>query len=118
MTGEMFAVREVHLRFLRDDRDYCAFSLSENSHEFLYFSHRSRPLRSLFYEKDPGLCIECGLGIRILGSVSLDGPDCIAWNCSRWVANRILAGLRRCMGDEGTSSVPSDEEEIGKRING
>jgi hypothetical protein len=78
VTGPSTAIGKVHLRFFRDDRDYCVFSLAGNPHEFFYFSHRERPLRSLFYgdgflgeiprlRQEPGLCIECGLGMRILG---------------------------------------------------
>ena len=105
-------MRRGPLRILRDDRDCCLFSPAGSHHDFLYFSHRDRALRALFYGdgfideiprllQEPGLCIECGLGLRIIGGVSLDGPDCIAWNCSRDAANRILAGLMRCMGEEG-----------------
>jgi hypothetical protein len=51
--------------------------------------------------KNEELCIECGLGLSIVGGIALDSGDCIEWNCSTAEANRVLAGLRDRLGDEG-----------------
>ncbi len=96
-------------QFTRHDREYWIFSVQGNPHTFLYFSHRKKDLRALFYgnsftdeipriEQDAGLCIECGLGTRIRGGVSLDGGEVVAFNCERGAANRLVGRLRKISG--------------------
>lgn len=100
-------------RFARHEREYWVFTLGNGPEEFLYFSHRTCDLRSLLYgsgffeeilrieEEKPHLCIECGLGTRIRGGVSLDGGEIVVWNCSVPSANEILKDLReKCGNDE------------------
>ncbi len=93
-------------QFTRHDRNYWVFSIPSNPHTFLYFSHRKKDLRALFYgmgfkeeipriEQEPDLCIECGLGTLIKGGVSLDGGDVVDFNCERETANRIIGQLRK-----------------------
>jgi hypothetical protein len=99
-------------QFTRHDRDYWVFSIRENPHTFLYFSHREKDLRALFYgtsftekipriEKEHNLCIECGLSTLIKGGVSLDGEDLVAFNCEREGANRIISQLRKYADNSG-----------------
>lgn len=102
----------LHRRFFRHDRDYCIFSIEGKPYEFLYFSHREKDLRSLFYgsgfldtipqieQEKPDLCIECGLGTRIKGGVSLDEGDIVSWHCSSKKANGILLALCNILGDD------------------
>jgi hypothetical protein len=98
--------------FSRHDRQYCLFPVNGRTEEFLYYSHRSRPLRSLMIGRDftarvsrlmenDALCIECGLGLSVIGSVALDNGDCIAWQCPVEEANRVLTDLKSRLGAEG-----------------
>ncbi|HOX35526.1 MAG TPA: hypothetical protein P5217_07060 [Methanoregulaceae archaeon] len=108
----------LHRRFSRHDRDYCLFSIEGKPYEFLYFSHREKDLRSLFYgsgfldmiprieQEKPDLCIECGLGTRIRGGVSLDDGDVVAWHCSGKKANGIIVALRENLGPDGNWIKP------------
>ena len=57
-------------------------------------------LPQLVKEKD--LCVECGLGLLMMGSYTLDGDKSIAWHCPVMEANRILIDLRERLGDKGT----------------
>jgi hypothetical protein len=105
-------IRAIHTTFTRDERRYCIFSVDGREEEFLYYSHTSRPLRSLMLGKNflrqlPGLlekedlCIECGLGLSVAGGVALDNGDLIAWHCTVEEADRILTAIRQHLGDEG-----------------
>jgi hypothetical protein len=105
-------IRDIHPVFSRHDRLYCIFSVYGRDEEFLYYSHRLRPLRSLMFGRDfvshlprlmekEDLCIECGLGSLVAGGVALDSGDCIAWNCPVEEVNRVLGGLKEKLGDEG-----------------
>lgn len=98
--------------FTRHDRRYCIFSAPGRNGEFLYYSHGSRPLRSLMFGRDflgqlprllenADLCIECGLGLLVEGGVALDSGDLIAWHCTIEDANRVLAGLKERLGETG-----------------
>lgn len=99
----------ILLQFFRHDRNYWIFSLTDNPYTFLYFSHTKRDLRSLFYgtgfldeiprlQEKPDLCIECGLGTRIRGGVSLDSGEVAAFHCNRKSANRLIGKLRERSG--------------------
>ena len=105
-------IEKIHHIFVRHDRNYCIFSVHNSADTFVYFSHTSQPLRSLFFGKDflekipellenRDLCIECGLGLSVAGGVALDGGDCVAWHCSIADANRVLAPLKEILGEEG-----------------
>ncbi len=106
-------IGKIHSVFTRHDRNYCIFSLHNFADTYIYFSHTSHPLRSLFFgkgileqipelQKNHDLCIECGLGTSIKGGVSLDGKDCIAFNCSVRDANRIITRIKDYLGDHGS----------------
>ena len=105
-------IGSIHHTFTRHDRKYWIFSIQGRDAEYLYYSHQSRPLRSLVFGKDflsrlptlmekEDLCIECGLGLSIAGGVALDDGDLLAWNCSVEEANQILSGLAEKLGDDG-----------------
>jgi len=105
-------IHSIHRIFSRYDRQYCIFSVNGRDEEFLYFSHRSRPLRSFMFGRDflgqlprlmekEDLCIECGLGLLVAGGIALDNGHCIAWYCPVEEANRVLGGLKEKLGDEG-----------------
>ncbi|MDO9323797.1 MAG: hypothetical protein Q7T80_02460 [Methanoregula sp.] len=103
----------IHPRiFSRHDRQYCLFAVPGRDEEFLYYSHRSLPLRSLMTGRDftarvsrlmenGAVCIECGLGSSVTGSVAFDNGDCIAWQCPVEEANRVLTDLKSRLGAEG-----------------
>jgi hypothetical protein len=97
------------MQFFRHDRNYWIFSLTGNPYMFLYFSHTRKDLRSLFYgtgfldkiprlKEKPDLCIECGLGTRIRGGVSLDNGEVVTFHCNRDSANRLIGKLRKSSG--------------------
>ncbi|MDO9550230.1 MAG: hypothetical protein Q7J03_04595 [Methanoregula sp.] len=105
-------IQHIYPVFSRHDRRYCVFSVNGRDEEYLYYSHISRPLRSLMYGRDfvshlprlrenEDLCIECGLGLLMAGGVALDKGECIAWHCSVEEANLVLTGLKERMGEEG-----------------
>jgi hypothetical protein len=105
-------IKAVHQTFSRHDRQYCIFSVAGTDEEFLYYSHMSRPLRSLISGRgfagmvprlmeNEDLCIEFGLGVSVAGGIALDNGDFIAWHCSVKEANRMLAVLRERLGAEG-----------------
>ena len=86
--------------FTHDSRIYILFQ-DETQKEWLFFSHPTIPLRSLFFgegfiEKIPkirqyhSLCIECNLSSAIQGGVSLDGGDVIELQLTSKEANLIL----------------------------
>lgn len=104
--------RTVPWLFSRQDRQYCLFRVAGRDEDFLYFSHRYRPLRSLMIGrdftarvsrlmKDEALCIECGLGLSVIGCVVLDNGDCITRQCTVEEANRVLTDLKEWLGAEG-----------------
>jgi hypothetical protein len=113
MTLQNPVIGKIHDTFLRHDRRYCLFSVAGRADEFLYYSHRSKPLRSLMFGKDftgripsiiqndENLCVECGLGLAVAGGVALDGGDLIAWNFTTDEANRILISLKEHLGKKG-----------------
>jgi len=106
------SITAVRSQFVRDERRYCIFSINGREDDFLYYSHMSRPLRSLMFgsrfldqlpalmEKE-GLCIECGLGLSVSGGVALDDGELIAWHCTVDEGNRILAALKEALGNNG-----------------
>jgi hypothetical protein len=105
-------IKKIHCIFFRHDRNYCIFSVHNSADTYVYFSHLSQPLRSLFFGKDflekipellenRDLCIECGLGLSVAGGVALDGGDCVAWHCSIAEANRVLLKLKDVLGEQG-----------------
>ena len=52
--------------------------------------------------EDGDVCIECGLGLSVIGGVALDNGDCVAWNYTvEEQANQVLTGLREHLGEEG-----------------
>ena len=105
-------IQHIHPVFSRHDRRYCIFSVNGRDEEYLYYSHMSRPLRSLMFGRDfvsqmprirenEDLCIECGLGLSVAGGIAHDNGDCIAWHYSVEEANRVLDCLKGKLGDEG-----------------
>lgn len=113
MIGNPIHIGIIHPVFSRHDRRYVFFSVEDREGDFLYYSHTSRPLRSLMYGEDfPGqlphllekddLCIECGLGLSIKGGVALDDGELIAWNMTPEEANHVLEALKRKTGDAGS----------------
>jgi hypothetical protein len=105
-------IREVYRIFSRNNRWYCLFSVTGRTEEFLYYTHDARELRSLMFGNDfrarlphlmenEELCIECGLGLAVMGGIALDNGDCIAWNCETNEANGILTRLKAKLGDAG-----------------
>ena len=113
MTTDYPAIQKIHMAFSRHERRYCCFSVAGRDGDFLYYSHMTRPLRSLMFGRDflgrlPGLmdnenlCVECGLGLSVEGGVALDDGDLIAWHFTVRDANRVLESLRQQMGSEGS----------------
>lgn len=105
-------IEKIHSIFVRHDRNYCIFSVTGNVDEFLYYSHRSHPLRSLMFGRDfvvnlpqlmknEELCIECELGLSIAGGVALDSGDCVEWHYTIAEANRMLLKLKDVLGEQG-----------------
>jgi hypothetical protein len=105
-------IEKIHCIFVRHDRNYCIFSVTGNGDDFLYYSHRSHPLRSLMFGRDfvvnlpqlmknEELCIECGLGLSIVGGVALDSGDCVEWHYTIAEANRMLLKLKEILGEKG-----------------
>ncbi|MEI6294347.1 MAG: hypothetical protein WCP36_11725 [Methanomicrobiales archaeon] len=105
-------IRTIHEIFTRHDRRYSVFSVTGRDEEFLYYSHVTRPLRSLVFGRNftgqlphlmekKDLCIECGLGLSVTGGVALDSGGCVAWQCSVAEANQVLTGLKERLGEEG-----------------
>jgi hypothetical protein len=105
-------ITTIYKTFTRHDRKYSFFSVSGRDEDFLYYSHLSRPNRSLMFGRDfigqlphlmerDDLCIECGLGLSISGGVSLDNGDLIDWHCPVEMANQLLTDLREQLGNEG-----------------
>jgi hypothetical protein len=120
-TGE---IQEILMQFSHNDREYCIFSLQDTPDMYLYFSHRERPLRALFFGKDfrdeitrlaqqSDICIECGLGTRIHGGISLDGADSVSMNISLEEANVIITLLKNRLnpGGEWIAPFPASGKE-------
>jgi hypothetical protein len=110
--SQSVTIGKIHRVFARHDRNYCIFSVTGRDEKFLYFSHRSRPLRSLMFGRDfvgklpqlmknEELCIECGLGLSIAGGVALDSGDCVEWHYTIAEANRMLSKLKDVLGEQG-----------------
>lgn len=75
------------------------------------------PLRSLIFgndfssaisdlTKDEKTCIECGLGTRIRGGVSLDGNTLVECNLTIDQANLLLSDLRRLIPEDQRYFMP------------
>jgi len=105
-------VTTIHAAFFRHERRYCLFAVSGRKKEFLYFSHTTRPLRSLMAGNDLAtrlpellenreLCIECGLGLSITGGAALDDGGLVAWGCTIEDANALLESLKDRLGEDG-----------------
>jgi hypothetical protein len=86
---QSITIGTIHQVFARHDRQYCIFSLTGREEEFLYYSHTSRPIRSLMFGRDfldqlphiienEDVCIECGLGLSIEGGVAIDSGESVA----------------------------------------
>jgi hypothetical protein len=110
-------IGEILMRFSHNDREYCVFSRRKTPDTYLYFSHRERPFRALFFGGDfcdeitrliqgSDRCIECGLGKRIRGGVSLDGADSVATNITFHEANVIITLLKNRLNPEGEWIAP------------
>jgi hypothetical protein len=101
-----FIIDQVHFHFEFENKNYILFSTKNPSKTFLYFKHKSRSLRALFYGENfqkliPPLlnqkdisCIECELGKNIKGGVSLDAGELVEFNLSIQLSNKILMNLR------------------------
>jgi hypothetical protein len=109
MMAKAFHIEKVHELLSRDERRYCFFSLTGSPYTFIYFSHETRSLMSLFYgngflerirelPENSGICLECSIGTLIAGGVSLDGKDVVAFHCSIDNANLILVSLKEYLG--------------------
>jgi hypothetical protein len=91
--------------FTQDGKIYILFQCDSSPHDFLYFSHLVKPLRSLFFGS--GLaqkvaaaremrqsCIECHIGTGFEGGISLDGTDLVELNYTKNQANTLIAELK------------------------
>lgn len=111
-------VSEVLERFYRQGKWYYLFSVQGDPHSFLYFCRiEGTPIRSLIFgndfssavsdlTKDEKTCIECGLGTRIRGGVSLDGNTLVECNLTIDQANLLLSDLRRLMPEDQSFFMP------------
>jgi hypothetical protein len=99
-------ISDIFMEFTRHERRYYVFSVNDSPFTFLYFTHlRERSLRALFYGEDflpairtlwknEQICIECGLGTRIKGGVSLDRDELVASGFSTEEANKLIEQLK------------------------
>jgi hypothetical protein len=106
-------ISEVFQRFDRQGRRYYLFSVRGDPRTYLYFVRtEGAPLRSLVFGdgflaavsellEDEGSCIECGLGTRIEGGVSLDCDRRVECGMRVDQADQVLQGL--------CSLIPEDE---------
>jgi len=106
-------ISRVLQRFDRQGRRYYLFSIHGDPRTYLYLVRtEGAPLRSLVFGDgflaavselldDEGSCIECGLGTRIEGGVSLDGDRLVECGMTIDQADQVLQGL--------ISLIPEDE---------
>ncbi|MGV9198957.1 MAG: hypothetical protein ACOC44_03885 [Promethearchaeia archaeon] len=99
-------IKKIHFAFTHNKKDYILFSTERPSRMFLYFQHKLKDLRALFYgrnfqrvisrllEQRVIPCIECKLGTNIEGGISLDSGKLVENNLSLKKANEILTKLR------------------------
>ena len=103
-------IKKILMRFKHHNRQYVLFNIACNSeisignpdYQFLYLIHEFKPLQALFYgtnfnqlinallKDEITECIECDLGTRIIGGVSLDSGENVDFNLSISNANEIL----------------------------
>jgi len=103
---------EIHAIFNQDKKDYILFSIDEHERDYLYINSNERKLRSFLFGKDlktfidsslkgsKSGCIECQLGYRIEGGVSLDGEDMIESILNVQSCNAVLKDLKDVLGDK------------------
>ncbi|MHA1775563.1 MAG: hypothetical protein ACTSWC_02245 [Promethearchaeota archaeon] len=98
-------------QFSHNQRVYFLFSLKGNSHDFLYLTHFTQPITALFFgtgfaeflkdfDCNASECLECELGTRILGGVSIDHDSQVEFNLSKKDANKILVALKDAVATE------------------
>jgi len=122
--GEVIAIQpfgtisEVFQRFDRQGRRYYLFSIQGDPRTYLYFARTDgAPLRSLVFGdgflaavsdllEDEGSCIECGLGTRIEGGVSLDGDTLVECGMTVDQADQVLRDLCRLIPEDERFFVP------------
>ena len=92
----------VHDLFKILEINYIHFSLVDFPHDFLYVVQKDYSKYSIFYgtdfrslipkfKKDLSLdCLECKLGMNILGGVSFDDGEFVDFNLTITQANQIL----------------------------
>lgn len=118
MTQSEKIATEILQNFTRHGRRYYLFSVQGDPASYLYFCRiEGVPLRSLIYGngflpaiielvQDEKTCIECGLGTRIQGGVSLDGDMLVEYNMTIDQANLFLLGLRKLMPEDESFFIP------------
>ena len=93
-------------RFEQNDRVYFIFSLENSPKEYLFFTHRELPIRSLLFgrnfhlkwenfDKTHSDCFECSLTQEIEGGASYDQDNQVEFNISFDKSNQILAELQK-----------------------
>jgi hypothetical protein len=111
-------VSEINRQFTHHGRRYYLFSVYEDPSSFLYFCRlEGLPLRSLIFGddfdaalpsmmKDESICIECGLGAKIKGGISVDGDMLVEFTMTREQANQLLDDLRRLLPEDDAFLQP------------
>ncbi|MHA1248634.1 MAG: hypothetical protein ACTSRP_01450 [Candidatus Helarchaeota archaeon] len=102
---------EIYSIFKHSNKNYILFSIKGDIREYLYINSNELGLRSLLFGKDlksfinsnfnnPCItCIECHLGNRIKGGVSLDKGEIVESNLSISECNEILKYLKKVLKD-------------------
>ena len=110
-------IERIHDRFKKHDANYIHFSIKSHEYDFLYVLYDDHTKYSLFfgekfrilipdYKINPKIeCLECELGMHILGGISIDTGDFVDFNLSIVQANQILKSLELILNTTGLKLV-------------
>lgn len=94
------------ITFEKSDKIYILFKIKDDQNEYLYISSKKADNRSVLFgenlesfillnkDNEKMQCLECQLGNKIQGGVSLDGSDTVESNLNVAKANSILLKLK------------------------
>lgn len=100
----------IHFGIQQSNWDYLYVHYDDNSKYSLFYGNNFDTLLQKYLEDRSIECIECQLGINILGGVSFDSGELVEFNLSIQQANKILSILKDELRNNSQSLIFFEED--------